>query len=342
MERRTAIIVGIVITIVVIGGISAYFISKPEKMTTICIGYQPSTHQIAAMLAAEKGWWEEDLSKFGIEKVELHKFGSGPPEMQAMLAGVLDVAYVGTAPPIAALYEGLDAKIVAGVQTQGSGLVVLPELVAQYEEKGPRSLKGKSIATYPPGSIQHTILTKWLSDHGVDPEEDVEMKAMGPGEATSAIRVEAVDAVFLPSPHPAIVEKAGYGEIVEWSGSMRPDHACCCLVASGEMIREHPEMVKQIIRTHINATQYEKEHPDEAAEICAKWIGAKASTVKYSLNITDMRWIHNPHLEVESGLEYAKAIYSLNKERYERKGVKVLEGNDIFDTSFYDEITTKR
>jgi ABC-type nitrate/sulfonate/bicarbonate transport system substrate-binding protein len=106
----------------------------------IRIGYQPSTHQIAAMLAADKGWWGEDLSKFGIENVDMKVFPSGPPEMTAMLAGDLDVAYVGAAPPIAALYEGLDAKIVAGVQTQGSALVIRPELVAEYE--GPASVKG--------------------------------------------------------------------------------------------------------------------------------------------------------------------------------------------------------
>ena len=99
----------------------------------IRIGYQPSTHQIAAMLASEKGWWEEDLSKLGIENVIIKKFPSGPPDMTAMLAGDHDVAYVGVAPPIAALYEGLDAKIVAGVQTQGSALVIRPELADEYE-----------------------------------------------------------------------------------------------------------------------------------------------------------------------------------------------------------------
>jgi hypothetical protein len=80
----------------------------------------------------------------------------------------LPFAYVGVAPPIAALYEDLDAKIVAGVQTQGSALVIRPELVDEYE--GPASLKGKTIATFPPGSIQHTVLSKWFLDNGIDPE----------------------------------------------------------------------------------------------------------------------------------------------------------------------------
>ena len=104
------------------------------------------------------------------------------------------------------------------------------------------------------------------------------------------------------------------------------------------MIREHPEIVAQVIKTHINATDYINEHPDEAAEIFAKWQGANASTIKHSMEITDAQWIHDPHLEVESSLEYAQVIYEMNRERYEAKGIEPLREEDIFDTSFYDEL----
>ena len=340
MEKKTVASVIAIVTIAAAVMFVGCIEEKPAKMTTLNIGYQPSTHQIAAMLASEKGWWEEDLSKFGIEKVTMKEFPSGPPEMHAMLAGDLDVAYVGVSPPIAALYEGLDAKIVAGVQTQGSAIVIRPELADEYE--GALSLKGKSIATFPPGSIQHTILSKWLLDNGIDPKKDVDIKAMGPSDAATAIGAKTVDAVFLPSPTPTIIVEEGNGVIVEWSGSMWPDHACCCLAASGKMIKEHPEMLRQIIKTHIRATEYEIEHPEEAAEIYAKWENANVSTIKHSIDATDMQWIHDPHLEVESGLEYAQVIYELNRERYEGKGIEVLEKEDIFDTRFYDEVTGKR
>jgi len=348
MERRgrekrgvasLAVVVAVVAVAVSVSVLFAGCVEEAEETTTLRIGYQPSTHQTAAMLAAEKGWWEEDLARFGVGKVEMKEFPSGPPEMHAMLAGDLDFAYVGVAPPIAAIYEGLDAKIVAGVQTQGSAIVVRPELAAEYEAKGPQALKGKAIATFPPGSIQHTILSKWLLENGLDPEEDTEIKEMKPGDAATAIGVGTVDAVFLPSPTPTIIAAEGNGVVVEWSGSMWPDHACCCLVASGEMIREHPEVVKQIIRTHIRATEYEIEHPEEAAEIYAKRQGADPTTIKQSLEATDMHWIHDPHLEVKSGLEYASVIYDLNRERYEGKGIEVLGEEEIFDASFYDAVT---
>jgi NitT/TauT family transport system substrate-binding protein len=107
--------------------------AEAPAITELNIGYQPSTHQIAYMTAYEKGWWQEDLAPYGIKEINEYVFPTGAPEMQAMLAGDLDVAYVGAAPVITALSQGLDAKIVAPVQINGSSLVLRPE----YEYKSP-------------------------------------------------------------------------------------------------------------------------------------------------------------------------------------------------------------
>ncbi|MCW3129730.1 MAG: aliphatic sulfonate ABC transporter substrate-binding protein [Methanophagales archaeon] len=306
-------------------------ICEAREITELRIGYQPSTHQIAHMTAMEKGWWESDLKRFGIDEVTDTEFPSGPPEMTAMMGGALDIAYVGTAPPISAIDKGLDAKIVAAVQTNGSAIVLLPEIAANYTS--PANLKGLKIATFPPGSIQDTILRKWLEDNGIDPANDLEIVPMGPRDAISAIAARAVHAVFLPSPSPTIIELEGAGKIVVLSGDMWPDHACCCLLASGELIREHPDLLEQIIRTHINATEYNREHIDEAAEIFAKKVGWDVEKVKASFNRTDMKWIHNPHLEIPSTLEYAKVDYEMGYTD------KLLTQDDLFDTSFYDRVT---
>ena len=150
------------------------------------------------MTAAEKGWWVEDLAPYGIKEVKDYEFPTGAPEMQAMMAGDLDVAYVGAAPVITALSQGLDAKIIAPVQIQGSNLVLRPE----YEYNSPADLKGLKIATFPTGTIQDTLLREWLKQNGLDPEKDVTIIGMGPGDAITAISAKQVAAVFLPHPSP--------------------------------------------------------------------------------------------------------------------------------------------
>ncbi len=323
--KRIGIIASV--TAVSIGGYT-YLHGSNRKKLHLRIGYQPSTHQIAHMTAMEKGWWYQALGECGVELISEYEFPSGPPEMQAMLAGDLDVAYVGATPPITAIGVGLDAKIIANVNTQGSHLVVSPRI--EYEE--PEDLLGLKIATFPPGSIQDTVLKKWLERKGINADDEIDLVAMGPGDAVTAMAAKAVDAAFLPHPYPAIIELEGNGNMVLASGVMWPNHTCCCLTVTGELIREHPDIVEQVIRIHVMSTEYNVKYPDEAAEIYARKIGWEVDKVKYSLKTWDGYWIHDPHVGMESTLEYAEVHYKLGYVN------RPLIKEDLFDTSFYDKI----
>jgi NitT/TauT family transport system substrate-binding protein len=289
------------------------------------IGYQPSTHQLAHFTAMEKGWWKEDLAPYGVVNVSDKVFPSGPPEMAAMQAGELDVAYVGAAPVLTALATGLDAKIVAGVNTQGSDLVVRNDL----DYKGPQSLKGMTIATFPPGSIQDTILKDWLKKNNLTPDKDVFIKGMSPGDAVTAITAGKVDGIFLPTPSPSTVVNQGKGKIVVHSGEMYPHHTCCVLVVSGKLIREHPDLVAQIIKTNDKAVVYNKQNIDDAAAIYVAKTGSNLADVTSSLKEWDGEWDSDPNLIVDPVLDYATIQYNL-------KYIKTpLTKDQIFDLTFY-------
>ena len=291
------------------------------------IGYQPSTHQMAEITAMSKGWWQQDLAQYGVVNVSDKVFPSGPPEMAAMQAGELDIAYVGAAPVLTALATGLDAKIVAGVNSQGSDLVVLNNL----DYKGPESLKGKTIATFPAGSIQDTILKDWLKKNNLTPDKDVFIKGMAPGDAVTAITAGKVDGVFLPTPSPSTVVNQGKGKIVVHSGEMYPNHTCCVLVVSGKLIREHPEIVRQIIKTNDKAVAYNQQNLDDAAAIYATKTGANLTDVKSSLKEWDGNWASDPNVIVNPVLDYATIQYNLAYIK------KQLTRDEIFDLTFYQK-----
>ncbi len=298
-----------------------------SKVTEIRIGYQSSTHQMAEITAMSKGWWQQDLAPLGVVNVTDKVFPSGPPEMQAMLAGDLDVAYVGAAPVLSALATGLDAKIVAGVNSQGSDLVVSNDLAYT----GPQSLSGKTVATFPAGSIQDTILRDWLKKNNLTPDKDVFIKGMTPGDAVTAITAGKVDAIFLPTPSPSTVVNQGKGKIVVHSGEMYPNHTCCVLVVSGRLIREHPEIVRQIIKTNDRAVAFNQQNLDEAAAIYANKTGANLADVKASLKEWDGSWVSDPSVIVSPVLDYAKIQYDLGYIK------KPLTKEEIFDLSFYQK-----
>jgi NitT/TauT family transport system substrate-binding protein len=295
------------------------------KVTEIRIGYQPSTHQMAHTTAMEKGWWQQDLAPLGIQNVSDRIFPTGAPEMQAMLAGELDVAYVGAAPVLSAIATGLDAKIIAGVNTQGSDLVVRTDL----NYTSPQDLKGLKIATYQAGTIQDTILRNWLKQNNVSPDKDLQILGMNPGDAVTAITAGKVDAVFLPHPSPAVIVGQGKGKTVIQSGHMYPNHTCCVLVVSGKLIREHPEIVAQILKTHEKAVDYNEKNLDDAAVIYAKKTGAKLDDVKVSLNTWDGKWVTDPNVIVDPVLDYANIQYNLGYIKMN------LTKDQLFDLSFY-------
>jgi len=301
--------------------------STAAPIPELKIGYQPSTHQMAHITAMEKGWWQQDLGPLGVANVSDKVFPSGPPEMAAMQAGELDVAYVGAAPVLTALATGLDAKIVASVNSQGSDLVVRNNL----DYQGPQSLKGATIATFPPGSIQDTVLKDWLKKNNLTPDKDVFIKGMTPGDAVTAITAGKVDGVFLPTPSPSTIVNQGKGKIVIHSGQMYPNHTCCVLVVSGKLIRERPDIVRQIIRTNDRAVAWNKANLEEAAAIYAKKTSANLTDVKSSLNDWDGDWASDPNIIVAPVLDYATIQFDLGYIK------KPLTKDEIFDLSFYQK-----
>jgi len=301
---------------------------EPTGLTELRFGYQPSTHQIAYMAADAKGWWLEDLEPYDITSTKDYLFPTGAPEMLAMLAGEIDVAYVGSTPPLSAIDQGLKAKIVAGAQTQGSDLVLANDL--PYES--PQDLVGLTIATFPPGTLQDTVLRKWLLDNDIDPMENVTILGMGGAEAITSLASGNVDAVFLPHPNPTVIESEGYARVVVQSGEMWPDHACCVVLVTQELIDEHPDIVEQIIRTHIKATQYIIDNPDEAAQIFSDDIGVPYNISSQSIQDWDGEWVSDPNIELDTALEYAKVQYNLGYTD------KLLTQDDLFDLSFYNKV----
>jgi NitT/TauT family transport system substrate-binding protein len=108
------------------------------------------------------------------------------------------------------------------------------------------------------------------------------------------------------------------------------EHACCSLVVRSSLIKNQPDLVEQIVKTHMKATDYVNSHPEEAARIYANHTGQDLNMVRYSLESWDGKWISDPHLQISSTLEYARSDCQMNITN------RLLTEHDLFDTSFYD------
>jgi len=297
------------------------------ETTDVIIGYQPSTHQMAYTTAKALGWWDENLSQMeNVKNVSDRSFPSGPSEATALASNAIQVAYIGAAPLIPSVAQNnADLKIIAAVQINGSSMVI--PVNATYTD--PTYFEGKKIATFPPGSIQDTLLKQWLISNGVDLSK-VDIKGMDSGEAQTALKAGSVDAVFLPHPAPSIIVAAGDGKLILDSGEMNAYHPCCVLAVSQSFIDKHPDIVAEIVKIHVEATKYTQENPEEAARYYASVTGVSEELVLKSITEWDGGWVSDPNLIVDSVVAYAIPQYEQGLSPRE------LTKEDLFDTSFYD------
>jgi len=346
-KQKTVII--IMVTVIIFSAILYWLLSRTEEIKLI-FTYQPSTHHIAAFIILHNHWIEEEAAKLGY-KLQINEecYGSGPPQMERFAAGAVDVAYVGAAPVINevgwSLKKGYPkAVIVAAVNLQGSALVMRTD----FEYTGPKSLKKATIGTFPPGSIQDTILKDWLNKNGLSygppgtSGVDVFVRSADPRELITLLNASLVDGIFVPSPSPEICEYKGIGKIVESSANMIQNHPCCVLALRDSFITEHRDLAEIIVKCHIRAEQFIHKNPEEAVNIAAEklaelWKESEEfvrTIVEKALieNPTGLVYCPDPHEIVEGVMYYVNVQWKLNY-------IPVKPTVDqLFDFSLYDNV----
>jgi sulfonate transport system substrate-binding protein len=129
--------------------------------------------------------------------VEFSTFQFGPPLVEAAGADKIDLAWVGSTPPIFGAAAGSDFKIVAAVKerdAQENSILVPPDSPIQRVE----DLKGKKIAV-PKGSSAHGLLLNALARVGLS-GADVTPVFLAPADALAAYSAGQVDALVIWDP----------------------------------------------------------------------------------------------------------------------------------------------
>ncbi|HHP50784.1 MAG TPA: ABC transporter substrate-binding protein [Moorella mulderi] len=93
-----------------------------------------------------------------------------------------------------------------------------------------------------------------------------------------ALSSRQVDAFVGPQPYPQLAEAQGVGQVVAELRDLPPkgqwkDFPCCVIAAREEVIREHPQALKAFLVLMDKSFKWCQEHPNEAAQIAAQWLG---------------------------------------------------------------------
>ncbi|ABN53988.1 MAG TPA: metal ABC transporter substrate-binding protein [Hungateiclostridium thermocellum] len=236
------------------------------------VGYLASPGHVLYFVAKEKGFFEEE----GLD-VELFLFTNSGEGLNAISSGKVDVGSFGTAAPLTFISKGTDFVIFGGQQTEGHGIVALPQKAKELTDLN--SFKGKTIATVrlATGDV---IFRAALSEAGIDWKNELTINELdSPAAVLEAVKKGSVDAGIVWTPFIKLGEKQGL-EIVKYSGELVKMHTCCRQVALSSNVKENKEDFVRFMAALIKAYKFYMENQDETVDIIAKYAKVDKDIIK--------------------------------------------------------------
>lgn len=193
IDRRS--VLGAVLAAPVVGRNAFASTDVPKEFR---IGYQKSG---VLVVARQQGTIEKRLKSLGVETVKWVEFQYGPPLLEALGLGSVDLGAVGDTPPIFAQVAG--AKVVYAAATPASQSAILVPKDSPLQTLA--DLKGKRVA-FARGSSSHNFVVQALAKVGLAPS-DVQQTFLNPADAVAAFTRRSVDAWAVWDPYFALAEK---------------------------------------------------------------------------------------------------------------------------------------
>lgn len=190
-------------------------------------------------LAQTRGDFAKRLERRGIGPVTWVEFASGPPLIEAIRAGAVDIGLVGDAPVIYALAADTDFHYVAAQRFPGlvgSGLLV----PAGSSVRALADIKGKRVA-YTKGSSSEFALAAALRQVGLG-LKDIVVANLSPVDGQAALANGSVDAWAIWDPFFTLAQLQGGARKIPLPNSGLD--TVSYYVASGAFVRDRAETLR--------------------------------------------------------------------------------------------------
>ena len=310
------------------------------------IGYMPIIPISQAFIVLEN----DTLEDVGVSDPELFQFQNGPAIVQALLAGQLDVAYLGIGPAMVARAKGADIKVVASNIVEQISMVALGNLSPYFENGDAKTAfarfkadQGRKavISTFPRGSVPETVLQYWLQKQlgmsSDDITQNIDIIYQGAAQVQQALMTEAVDGAAILEPVVSIIsDKKSDAKIVASGSGMFPHQPGAVMVVREVLINEQPELVKALVKAHIAATAELRNNPEEAVKAVGKYVGGGRLPAKITLTA-----LKNSHDQFEANpnaiIDGTRTMHDFQANQGTLKVNVDLDA--LFDVRFYNDLT---
>lgn len=217
------------------------------------LGYFANVTHGQALYGVASGEFQRAL---GNTTLQTQLFSAGPSAFQSLLAGRVDVIFVGPSPTITALdRRGLDAIVVlAGAASGGAALVTRPGL------DGPEDLHGATLASPQLGNTQDIALKHYLHEHGLRREDqggDVEVINAGNANILTLFLNGRIDGAWVPEPWVTRMRLEGGGHVLVNEADLWPDgrFVTTHVVTTRVFLEARPDDLRNLLRAHDAVTR---------------------------------------------------------------------------------------
>jgi len=257
MKRLFVLLLIGLLVVIPIGGCA------PKEEVAIHLAVEFVDHAASAHIARSKGWFEAE----GLNITAFDNYITGMALATALGRGDINAAYICLIPAICAYANGkVPLKVVCGTHTYGYGLLVDPEKVKTVKDLEKPDIRiGCPREGSPPDAIMHKMIDKYQLD-----EDRIlsKVQRMPPPKVLLALKMGQLDAGFCCEQFPTMGEELGFKELL-MAQDVWPEMQGSVLIATDDLIRNHPEIVRKLVKVTERGIQYIHEHPEDAAAIAA-------------------------------------------------------------------------
>lgn len=264
MERRKFANFKIFLTTLFLTVITGGQLASAQNVTIRAAHFPNITHA-QAVIGHANGAFQKALGNSAT--VDWKIFNAGPAVAEAMLANQLDIAYIGPNPAVTAYVRshGAAVRIVAGAMSGGAALIVR----ADAGINKPQDFHGKRVATPQLGNTQDVALRAWLQTNGMKPSEkggDVQVIPVANADQLTLMSRKQLDAAWAPEPWASRLIREANGKLFLDERTLWPkgQFVTTVVVVRTEFLKQHPDLVRTWLRTHLELTDWINKNLTEA------------------------------------------------------------------------------
>ena len=294
------------------------------------IGYFANINHAQALIGLFNGDYQRALGS-GVQ-IQTTLFTAGPTEMTALLAGQLDMAYVGPGPAVNAYVasNSTSLRILAGASDAGAVFVVSNSSGITNAAAGSitSQLMGKTFLAPQLGNTQDIALRTYLLQNHLVPGKNVTVQDTSNSNIVTTMVAGKADGAWVPQPYGSTILAKAKAHLFLDERSLWPggNFSTAELVVSTAFLAAHADVVERIVAAHVNETIWINGHQTLAMDAMNATIYAKtgsglsASTMESAL--ATMSFTYDPLVSsVQQGAQNAFALGFLGKTQPDVSGI---------------------